>query len=789
MSARVRIDLAVLLPRVPGGCGDCARRLERRLADQDGILEVHLVPDAGHVGLLCIHFDPRRIAVEDVRRVARASGVELSERFSHVTLPVRLTGAEDGGARFEAGLRRIPGVVTASVNIAAQAATIEFDGEATDPEQIRLAVGRLGAAPPGEDADPRGGPVGGTPWFRRHRELVCSLGAGVALLLAFVGERTLDLPRWVPLAGYLMAYLLGGLDLVRHWVATLRTGRLSFDIDLLMLLAAVGAAVLGAWAEGAFLLFLFSLAHALEHYALGRARNAIRALGALAPRRALVLRDGATIDTAIEDVRPGDTVVVRSGDRIPVDGEVASGSSSVDQAPITGESVPIAKGPGDPVYAGTVNGDGVLNVTTTVAVGDRTLDRVVKMVEEAQTQKAPTQRFTERFERVFVPVVLVADLLVISLPPLLGVWDLQTSFYRGMALLVAASPCALALGTPAAVLAGIAQAARSGVLIKGGAHLEHLGMVKALAFDKTGTLTEGRPEVVEMVAADQNEDDLLRIAAAVEQHSQHQLGAAVVRAAAERALALPEAGDVESVTARGIRSTVEGEPVAIGNQRLFEDADVSVPETISRTVAAMQSRGRSTMVVRHGVRWLGVIGIADRPRPGVREVLGELRGLGITRLVMLTGDNAGVANAVGRAIGIDEVRASLLPEDKVEALQGLIREHDMVAMVGDGVNDAPALANATVGIAMGGAGTAVALETADVALMADDLGRLPFAVGLSRQARAVIRQNLWLSMGVIAVLIAATVSGGFGIGGAVLVHEGSTLVVVANALRLLRYSR
>ncbi|MGD9524820.1 MAG: heavy metal translocating P-type ATPase [Gemmatimonadales bacterium] len=786
MTDRVRVDLALLLPPAPEGNADRIRRLERLIAEQDGIVEAHLVPEAD---LLCIHFDPRRVGIEEVRRLAQASGVELSARYRQVTLPVRPTGSEDAGPRLEAGIRGIPGVVTASVNVAARAATIEFDSEATTPEQVRRAVDRLGVTERGEDADPEPeGPGEGAPWFRRHRELVWSLGAGVALLLAFVGERTLDLPRWLLLAGYLAAYALGGLDLVRHWVAALRAGRVSFDIDLLMLLAAVGAAALGAWAEGAFLLFLFSLAHALEHYALGRARNAIRALGALAPTRALIRRGAETVEVAVEEVRPGDVVVVRSGDRIPVDGVVASGRSTVDQAPITGESVPVEKEAGDPVYAGTVNGDGVLQVTTTLALGDRTLDRVVKLVEEAQTRKAPTQRFTERFERVFVPVVLVADVLLIALPPLLGIWDLPTSFYRGMALLVAASPCALALGTPAAVLAGIAQAARSGVLIKGGAHLEHLGMVKALAFDKTGTLTEGQPEVVELDAADGDEQALLRIAAAVEQHSQHQLGAAVVRAARERALGLPEAGEVESVTARGIRSVVEGQPVAIGNLRLFEDASITVPETIERTVTEMQGRGRSTMVVRHGERWLGVIGVADQPRAGVRLVLDRLRGLGMSRLVMLTGDNAGVADAVGREIGMDDVRAGLLPEDKVDVVQGLTREFGMVAMVGDGVNDAPALANATVGIAMGGAGTAVALETADVALMADDLGRLPFAVGLSRRARAVIRQNLWFSLGVIALLIAATVSGGFGIGGAVLVHEGSTLAVVANALRLLRYA-
>lgn len=788
MSERVRMDLEVLLPGGMQGCDDCARRLQKRIAGRDGILEVHLVGEPGLAGRLCIHFDPRQTTLVEVRRSAQAVGVELSERYGHITIPVERIGAEDSGARLEGGLRQVPGVLTASVNMAAQAATIEFDREATGPETIRLALDELGAAPSRDERALRDEEEAPESWYQRNRELVWSLVAGAMLVVAWGGGRWLGLAPGLAIAPFVASYAFGGFDLVRHWVASLRAGRVSFDIDLLMLLAAVGAAVLGAWAEGAFLLFLFSFAHALEHYALGRARNAIKALGTLAPRRALILRAGATVDTAIEDVRPGDVVVVRSGDRIPVDGEVASGNSSVDQAPVTGESVPVDKGPGDTVYAGTVNGEGVLNVTTTLAVGDRTLDRVVKMVAEAQTQKAPTQRFTERFERIFVPAVLVTDLLLIFLPPLLGIWDLSTSFYRGMALLVAASPCALALGTPAAVLAAIAQAARSGVLIKGGAHLEHLGMVKAIAFDKTGTLTEGRPEVVEMGATEPGEDELLRVAAAVEQHSQHPLGAAVVRAAEARKLSLPAVGVVESVTARGIRSTIEGAPVAIGNLRLFRDAEVPVPESIGQSVADMQERGRSTMVVRHGERWLGVIGIADKPRPSVRAVLEELRRLGIGRLVMLTGDNAGVGAAVGREVGVDDVRAGLLPEDKVTAIQELLTEHGMVAMIGDGVNDAPALANATVGIAMGGAGTAVALETADVALMADDLGRLPFAVGLSRQARAVIRQNLWLSMGVIAGLVIATVAGGVGIGAAVLVHEGSTLVVLANALRLLRYS-
>ena len=355
-----------------------------------------------------------------------------------------------------------------------------------------------------------------------------------------------------------------------------------------------------------------------------------------------------------------------------------------------------------------------------------------------------------------------------------------------MALLVAASPCALALGTPATVLAGIAQAARRGVLVKGGMHLENLGTIKAIALDKTGTLTVGQPEVTDVVPApDVTAGELLRIAAAVEQQSQHPLAAAVVRKAQAEGIPIDAAEAVESVTGRGIRANVGDRRVEIGNARLFNEANVSIAPQILESAARLQASGRSVMLARSDEQWLGVLGLADRPRDGVREVIDRLRRAGLKRIVMLTGDHRAVGEAIGKEVGVDEVRGELLPEDKVAAIQALLKEYGAVAMVGDGVNDAPALAQATVGIAMGAAGTATALETADVALMADDLARLPFAIGLSRKARAIIRQNLYLSLGVIALLILATTTGVFGIGPAVVVHEGSTLVVIANALRLL----
>ena len=636
-----------------------------------------------------------------------------------------------------------------------------------------------------------------------NTELIFALTSGLALGLGFALEKlATGLPAWIPLALFLIAYIFGGFFTVREAFENLRQKR--FEIDTLMLVAAAGAAALGAWAEGALLLFLFSIGHALEHYAMGRAKRAIEALAELAPRTAHVRRDGQVVELPVEDLVVGDTVVVRPNERLPADGFVVVGTTSINQAPVTGESMPVDKQPvadpeaararpaqvGSPslVFAGTINGSGAIEIETTRTSSDTTLAKVVRMVSEAETQKSPTQRFTDRFERIFVPVVLALAFV------LLFAWvvvdeSFRDSFYRAMAVLVAASPCALAIATPSAVLSGVARAARAGVLIKGGAPLENLGSLNAIAFDKTGTLTEGRPRITDvMTVRGTKEGDLLAVAVAVERLSDHPLAEAIARdgGARLRDTIIPAAIDLKSLTGKGVTAQLHGETIWIGKPEMFGvDGVAPLGDETTSVVAQLRLQGRTLMVVRRGTRDLGVIGLLDTPRPAARPTLTALRALGIGRMIMISGDHQKAAQAIAGQVGLTEAWGDLMPEDKVDAIKRL-RADGKIAMVGDGVNDAPAMATATVGIAMGAAGSDVALETADVALMSDDLSQLPFTVGLSRQTRRIILQNLYVSLGIVAFLVPATILG-LGIGPAVALHEGSTLLVVFNALRLLGY--
>ncbi|SFS55765.1 Cd2+/Zn2+-exporting ATPase [Zhouia amylolytica] len=639
--------------------------------------------------------------------------------------------------------------------------------------------------------------------FGKHTELIFSIISGVVLGLGFTLSYIVTVPLWCSFALYLLAYFFGGFYTTKEAIETVVKG--GFEIDFLMLVAAIGAAILGEWAEGALLLFLFSLGHSLEHFAMHKAKSSIAALAEISPKTAFLKLNGETTEVAIDTLKPGDVIFIKPHTKIAADGVVIKGNSSVNQASITGESIPVDKIamegsvnellqtktiPSEhQVYSGTLNGSNSMEVLVLKKSTDTTLAKLITLVKEAQTQKSPSQLFTDKFEKYFVPSVLI---LVVALHFAFLVIDesFSESFYRAMAVLVAASPCALAISTPSAVLSGVARAARSGVLIKGGKPLEDLGVLKAIAFDKTGTLTEGKPKLIDVLPLSATtENELLQTVIAVEKLSDHPLAKAIVKDGLQRIgdLKLPKAQDLEAYMGQGIKAILNKESVYIGNIELFQAIDLTPPEHISSKINALAKEGKTTMLVCKNNSFIGIITVMDTPREEAGETLEQLKDIGIEQMIMISGDHQLVAKTIAQKIGLTDAWGELLPEDKVTAIRKLIEQHRKVAMVGDGVNDAPAMAHSTVGIAMGAAGSEVALETADIALMGDKLNKLPFAIALSRKAKNIIRQNLFISLGMVAILIPLTVAGIATIGPAVLMHEGSTLVVVFNALRLLRF--
>ena len=642
--------------------------------------------------------------------------------------------------------------------------------------------------------------------FGKNTELVFSLICGTLLLTGFLLNKLTGLSGY-DLYLYIPAYFFGGFYATKEAFEKIRKGE--FEIDFLMLVAAIGAAILDKWAEGALLLFLFSLGHSLEHYAMNKARNSIKALGNLSPKTALVKRNGKNEEIPVEDLAIGDLILVKPNSKIPADGVIIKGKSSVDQAAITGESIPVDKIPAEnaeglsdfstvpgesKAFTGTINGNSALEVRVLKLSKDSTLSRLVALVSQAEAKQSPTQQFTKKFERIFVPSVI---LLVIALCFSYLVIDepFSTSFYRAMTVLVAASPCALAISTPSAVLSGVARAAQAGVLIKGGKALENLGSLSAIAFDKTGTLTEGKPRLTHVAPSEGiSKEDFLNCVLAIERQSDHPLARAIVRDIPAMlqgtATDTEDATDIEALQGKGIKATYEGETVYIGNPALFEeDLKDILPDTVKSRISDFQQQGYTTMLAKKGNTFLGILTLMDTPRETAKATLLALKDSGIRRMVMLTGDNQKVADAIAVQTGLTDAYGDLLPEDKVKAIRELRQKEAQIAMVGDGVNDAPAMANSTVGIAMGAAGSDVALETADIALMDDKLEKLPFVIGLSRKSRQIIRQNLFISLGIVLFLIPSAIIGFTGIGPTVAIHEGSTLIVVINALRLLAYKR
>ncbi|WP_284352596.1 heavy metal translocating P-type ATPase [Roseisolibacter agri] len=770
-------------------CASCAASVERALKSLEGVQDVRVDVVGGKVR---VGYAEGTLARGDLARAIRRVGYTVEDTNDRVSR--RAAFLVDGlccaaeARQLEDRLGNLPGVTTLEFDVMRHRLIVE--GTITAPE-VQRAIQDLGmtARAEGEQAAPA------SFWRRRGRlVMTAASGGGVALGLA---ATLAGLPAGVELA------LLGAATIAGGWFVVPRGVRAAMhralDMNVLMSIAAIGAWLIGEPEEAAATLFLFAVAELLESHSMDRARNAIKALMDHSPAEATVRRDGAEVRVPATDVQAGETVVVRPGEKLPVDGEVTGGRSSVNQAPITGESMPVDKAPGAEVFAGSLNGQGVLEVRSTKPASDTTLARIIHAVEEAQASRGPSQTFVDRFARAYTPLVVLVAVLVGVVPPAFGWGTSDAWVYRALALLVVACPCALVISTPVTIVSGLAGAARGGVLIKGGAHLETAGTATVVCLDKTGTLTEGRPAVTDVVPfgdaapGAQAFDGILRLALGVERHSEHPLARAVLDAGAARGLAAPESVDFEALVGRGARAHVGSAVVYLGNERLLEERRLLTPP-VRAAFARLAAEGKTAVAVaveRHeaGLRTgevLGVLGLADRLRPNARTALDALRAAGVRRLVMLTGDSHGTARAVAAAVGADEVHAELLPDDKVRVVRELEGRGERVVFVGDGVNDAPALAAASVGVAMGAAGTDVALETADVALMADDLETLPFAMRLSRKTLGIVKQNIAFSLAVKAVFLVLAVGGWATLWMAVAADMGGSLVVVANGLRARR---
>ena len=584
---------------------------------------------------------------------------------------------------------------------------------------------------------------------------------------------------------YVIAALLGSLIVLPKAWAAVRRGRM--EINVLMVIAVTGAIIIGQFAEAATVSFLFAVSLALEAWSVGRARRAVEALMELAPETACLLRpDGTETIVPPGEVPVGATLVVRPGEKFPLDGRVQRGETSVNQAPITGESVPVAKRPGDDVFAGTINEDGAIEIVTTKPADDSTLARITRLVTDAQSKRSQAEQWVETFARYYTPAVMGLAVAVMLLTPLVAGGSWVGWFYQGLVLLVIACPCALVISTPVSMVAALASAANQGVLVKGASFLELAASLKAIALDKTGTLTEGRPEVKEVVALSGHTDnELLDIAAAIEARSQHPLAAAIVRHAESLGLRPKPADDFQAISGKGATATLAGQRYWIGSHRAFEERGQETPEMHDR-LEQLAARGHSVVVIANDEYVCGLIALGDTVRANAKDALAALHRAGISRIVMLTGDNPSAAASVAVAVGVDDVRAELLPEDKVAAIEALVAEHGQVGMIGDGVNDAPAMARATLGIAMGAVGTDTALETADIALMSDDLSRVAWLIRHSQRTLKIVRQNIAASLAAKLVFVILTFLGQATLWMAIAADMGVTLIVILNALRLLR---
>ncbi|MDI3093935.1 heavy metal translocating P-type ATPase [Priestia megaterium] len=756
-------------------CSSCAATIEKSLKTLNDIQHVAINYNTGKLQVAAASESALSLIPTSVEKL----GFNIEPIQSNKKMKTYLIEGMDCAACANTivnHLKTVPAVKDVRVNFSTGKAQIEHDNEADD---IIKEVSKAGytatlVTSSRQSAESRhhkgqNGPI---------------VFSGILIALGFIGSH-IGIASYMTTVLYAIAMIASGYKPAKSAYYGIKSR--SLDMNVLMTVAALGAAVIGEWLEGATVVWLFALGVALQTRSIEQTRNSIRGLMDLAPSEAWVKENGQLIKKAAEDISIATTIVVKPGDRIPLDGEIINGESSINQAPITGESIPVDKVIGDAVYAGTINESGSLEIKVTKLVEDTTISKIIHLVEEAQEKKAPTQAFVDKFATIYTPIVFILALFIMVIPPLFdGAWS--EWFYKGLELLVVACPCALVISTPVAIVSAIGNAAKNGVLIKGGTFLEKAGAINAIAFDKTGTLTEGKPAVSEVVSLAAEENQLLAITKTLEDYSNHPIARAIVDYAAEKKVASLQGSNFKILTGKGVQATIQETVYYAGNAKLFSDLGTPLSNCWSH-IEKLQNEGKTIIIVGTDKSVLGIISVADTIRHTTVSALESLKQNGMQQIVMLTGDNEGTAKMIASQSRVDRYFAGLLPEDKVKAIQQLQHEGYQTAMVGDGINDAPALATADLGIAMGGAGTDTAMETADIVLMADNLEKLPHTMKLSRKALAVIKQNIWFSIIVKVIALAFIFPGWFTLWIAVLSDTGAALLVILNSLRLLKMKK
>jgi Cd2+/Zn2+-exporting ATPase len=748
-------------------CADCAEKLAAAVKSVPGVERVDLNFTAGLMAVE--HRGGAKAVLKAIDSAGYRAWLEGARVDEFEIEGLDCYDCADKLAKYVAGM---PGVSSAAMNFAAAILTVEHT---TGREKIGKAISGMGYTYRALDSG-----IKAEPFFRKHRRAVSAALSGLGLFTGMAAS-FFALPWFIPYVCFTFAIVAGGFYIFRSALYSLRV--LTPDMNLLMAVAVAGALLINQWEEAAAVIFLFSVGYALQSYTLDRTRSSIKSLVSLTPDEATILDDGIERKVPAKDLEPGDLLVIRPGERIAADGVVVSGASTVNQAPITGESLPEAKMRGSEVFAGTLNEHGTLEVRVTSAYEDNTLTKIVHMVEEAEGRKAPAQEFVDRFAKYYTPMVMITAAGITVVPLLFG-QPFEAWFYRALVLLVISCPCAIVISTPVSIVAAIGNASRHGVLIKGGMHLEECSRIRAIAFDKTGTLTEGRPEVADVVTFGCSKEEAIRVAAAIEQRSEHPLASAITRANGRHGgmLSLQRVESFESLPGLGVSAQVNGVKYDVGSPRMFG----RLPEAVETQVARLEGEGMTTVLLSGPRGVLAVFGIMDRVRGNSAAAVAGLRNAGIPDVVMLTGDSESTAKAIARRSGVDRYFAGLLPQDKVGKIVELKHEYGHVAMVGDGINDAPALAEASLGIAMGASGSDTAIETADVALMSNDLTRVEYLVRLGRRTMAVIRQNVAFSLAVKIAFIALTLVGLSNLWMAMFADTGAAIIVILNGMRLLR---